>query len=464
MRLKMTYHPKKLSAALMLATAVFGSNVYADATINGDTTGATTWNRLFQIGSGTPVLSGVGTNTPFQAFQIRITNVAAFVAETTSAAFDTTLTLYQGSFSSTDQFTNFTAYDDDGGSGLLSRIGNDTDGPLTEDNYTIVVSGFGNGSFGTYVLQLLGAILGWGPVASEQLDEVLAVMSDTARNNLRQTGGTIRDAAQNSFASRDATVLSTKDMASLLGNVYVWAKASTLYQRESNLGRKYNAPLLQFGADVGVGDNIVAGLSVGLGDLTVKSADFNFEGSQTLIQPYLSWRQGDWHGDAMVTYGMIDYDTITTLSGTAAAEGEMLAFSAEVGRDFALPNKASTYLTPFVGVDVGEVELTATSGTLAGVGLGSNVSFSELSLGARLTHDFQGGSFVFELSADHWDTDAPTGLFGGAHDTNGWSGTASFDLQTQLSSNTTLGTGIQFGGIGTNNVSYVGSVSLAIQF
>ena len=455
---------QSLTAALMLATAMTGTAALGDETIRGDTTGQPTWNRVFELFPGNPVLSGIGTNVPYHAFQIRINDAASFVAEITSGVFDSTMTLYRGAFSPTDQFTNFTAYDDDGGAGLFSRIGNDTDGPLTEDSYTLVVSGYANSDFGIYVLQLIGAVLGWGPDVTEQKNEASSALSDTARNNLRQTGGTTRDAAQGSFASRDALVFSSKDMSALMGNIYVWVRGSTLFQRDSSVGRTLRSPMLQFGADIGIGDNAVAGVSVGFGDLFVKSAAFSFEGSQTVIQPYVSWRHGDWHGDAMVTYGMIDYNTITSTSGTAGVEGEMLAFSAEVGRDIALGESTSTYLTPFVGFDIGQVEMTASSGTLAGAGLPNSTSFREISLGTRLTHDFEGGSVTFGFSADHWDTDAPTALFGGTYDTTGWSGTASLDLQTQIGSNTTLGAGIEFGGIGTDNMSYAGSLSLSVQF
>ena len=108
---------QSLTAALMLATAMTSTAALGDVTIRGDTTGQPTWNRVFEI-IGSPVLSGIGTNVPYHAFQIRINDAASFVAEITSGVFDTTMTLYRGTFSPADQFTNYTAYDDDGGAGL----------------------------------------------------------------------------------------------------------------------------------------------------------------------------------------------------------------------------------------------------------------------------------------------------------------------------------------------------------
>ena len=459
----MTNLSKSLSAALMLTTATLGSAASADVTINGDTGDGGYWLRPDGPSTCCTGSSATSLGAEYQAHQITISDPASFIAVITSAYIDSYIFLYQGAFDHLNP-DNWVAEDDDGGVGLYSLISSTNDGPFVEDNYTLVVSTWGHYDGGAYLLKLFGAILGWAPITAKQLDESLAVMSDTARNNLNQTNGSIRGSSENSFATRDAVVFSTKDASALMGNVYAWVKGSVLFQRDTALSRTFRAPLLQIGADVGFGDDIIAGLSFGTGDLYARSADFSFEGTQTLVQPYLSWRQGDWHGDASLTYGKIDYDTITTLLGAAGVEGELMAFSGEIGRDFAIAGQESTYLTPFIGVDVGQVELTATSGTLAGIGLGSKVSFNEFSLGTKLTHNFDGGSFVFGISADNWHTDAPTALFGGTHDTNGWSGSTSFELNTQLNENTTMGAGLEFGGIGTSRVSYTGSVSLAIQF
>ena len=245
-----------------------------------------------------------------------------------------------------------------------------------------------------------------------------------------------------------------------MGNVYAWFKASSLYAEST--GRSYRSPMLQFGADVALGDNFVAGLSVGHGDISAKSTGFSFEGTQTLIQPYLGWQHGPWRGSASVVYGMIDYNTITTTAGTAGAEGEMMGFSAEVSRDFALDDK--TTLAPFVSINTGQIDLTATSGTLAGAGIGDKVNFTETSLGATLITDFDHGAFSFGLSADHFGSNAPTALSSGAYDSTGWSGTARFGYSANLSDRMVLDAGVEVGGIGSATTSYAGSVSLSMKF
>ena len=332
-----------------------------------------------------------------------------------------------------------------------------------EGEYTLIVFhedlSWLPGSLG-YVLTLNGVVVGWGPSTEEQLDELKSTLSQNSRNSVQVVSSNIRGASQNSLATRNLT-LSTKDeAAALMGNVYAWLKASTLYSRGS--GRSYRGPLLQFGADVAVGENLVVGLSVGAGDISAKSTGFSFEGTQTLLQPYLGWQRGPWQGSASLVYGMVDYNTITTTLGTAEAEGEMLAFAAEISRDFVLDEK--TTLAPFVALNTGQIELTATSGTLAGVGLGDKVNFTETSLGATMITDFDHGAFSFGLSADHFDTNAPTALSSGAFDSTGWSGSAQFGYSVNLSDRMVMDAGVEIGGIGSATTSYSGSVSFSMKF
>ncbi len=445
--------------AILLATT--GMVQAQSVTFNGDTTGAPRWQRLF----GTPPsgsLSGAGSNTPYQAIQIRISNAAAFVAEVTSAAFDTTLTLYQGVFDPTDQFTNWVGYDDDGGAGLLSLISNDLDGPYAEGQYTIVFSGFGNDDFGAFVLFMDGVVIGWGPTTAQQLDELKAALADTGRYDLQLLSSNVRSAAQESLATRDLAFSTKGQSGKMMGNVYAWAKVSSLYAESSALGRTYRSPLFQFGADYAINSSIVAGLSVGFGDVSAASTDASFEGSQTLIQPYLGWNYDAWHGTVSAVYGKIDYNTITTLSGAAGAEGEMLAFSADVGRDFALD--ANTTITPFASIRTGEIKLTATSGTLAGAGLNDTVNFTEASLGGTLTKTFDHGAFTFGLSADNYSTNAPTALVSGVYDATGWSASTRFGYSVNLTDRTVMDTAVSIGGIGSESINYGASVKIAMKF
>lgn len=447
-----------LAGLLIAASAVvFSTGAQAQVIVNGDTTGDPTWNRA--VGAG-PALSGIGTAVNYETVQIRITDAVAFAAEITSAVFDTYLHLYQGDFNPLDQLTNLVAGDDDGGAGLLSRIDAATDGPFAEGEYTLVVSAFANGQFGTYVLEMLGVVLGWGPTTVEQLDELKAVMAQTGRNTLQIMAGNVKAAAAASLATR-GTVLSTKGMApGMAGNFRAWAEASTAFA--TSTGRTYRSPLFQVGGDFGITPNLVGGVALAFGDITARSTDITFDGSQFLVEPYVGWNNGAWRGTASIVVGWIDYDTITSISGAASAEGEMLAFAADVGYDFVLDS--TTVLTPYVGLQHGQIELTATSGTLAGVGLGDSVSFTEAAVGATMTKTFRTGTFTVGLSAEHFDTDAPTALSSGTFDQTGWSGVARIGLSLDLTDAISLDTDVAMGGLFTNNRSYTGGLRLSMEF
>ena len=57
----------------------------------------------------------------------------------------------------------------------------------------------------------------------------------------------------------------------------------------TDTGRSFQMPLLQFGADVELSPSMIAGLSLGFGDISSKSVGFTIEGTSKLIQPYLGW-------------------------------------------------------------------------------------------------------------------------------------------------------------------------------
>lgn len=332
-----------------------------------------------------------------------------------------------------------------------------------EGEYTLIVVyeelAWLPGPYG-FLLTMNGLIVGWAPTTEEQLEEVKATLAQNGRNNLRILTSNVRGASQDSLATRKLSFSTKGDTAALMGNFYAWVKASSLYAESA--GRSYRSPMLQLGGDVALGPSIVAGLSVGFGDISAKSTGFTYEGSQTLMQPYIGWNSGEWNGAASLVYGTIDYNTITTMSGTAGVKGEMLAIATEVSRDFVLDD--STTVSPFVGIETGQINLTATSGTLAGAGLGDTVTFTEARLGATLTKTFENGAFSFGLSADRFDTNAPTALSSGQYDSTGWSGGMQFGYSVNLGGRAMLDTGLKVGGIGSDTISYSGSVQVSMRF
>lgn len=450
------------TSVILLATS---STTMADSfTINGDTTGLATWQRLSGSPSS-PFLSGIGgtgSNVPFQTIEVTITDPTAFVAHVTTAAFDTYMHLYSNSFNPLDQFTNLVALDDDDGGGGRSRIDNILDGPFPEGQYVVVVTGYYDSSFGTFALFLDGVLLGIGPSTEQQVNELKASLLQAGQQTVRVLNGNVQAAIAESIASRDLTI-SSKNTASsaLAGNVYVWSKASLAYAE--NNGHSVRSPILQFGADVAVGSNKILGISLGYGDISQSSGTTVIDGSQVTLQPYFGWQKGSWQGTASVTYGQMDYDTITSASGAASAEGDLLAFSADASKGILLKNGKT--LSPFASFSVGSIDLTETAGSLAGAGLSNSVSFQDARFGTRISQKIGSSSMMtFGVSADYYHSNAPVNLISGQFNNKGWSGTAEYGYQVEFNNGVHLNTQVAAGGLGSSNKHYIGSIEIGMQF
>lgn len=439
-------------AALTCLTSEVQAQAAVTDSYSGDTTGEPGWNRPV----GTGGLSFTGTNVPYEAIQIRITDAAAFFATIASASYDTYLHLYLGDFDPSAQHTNLVAGDDDGGAGLFSSITTAADGPFTEDQYTVVVSGFSNSSFGTYLLELGGALLGWGPSVEEQIEELKAVLEQGGRQTLLALAANVNRATGQSFVSRNASGF-TKDGRSVVS----WVKMAGIKSEHDS--RSFQGTLTQVGADVALQPNLIAGAAVGFGGLAVNGTDLNYDGKQVLFQPYIGWSQNAWNGSASLVLGKIDYGTITTLSGAAAAEGQLLGINAEVARDMVLED--GTVVSLFTGVHAGRVKLNATSGTLAGAGLSDSVRFNETSLGVRVSKNFTDGLLSVGFSADQSSSNASNMLYSGSYDTSGWSGSTEISYRHHINDKAMLDAYVAAGGLGRDNrKSYTGSLQVTVNF
>ena len=199
----MKFIPASTFAFLMATSSVALADNFV---VNGDTTGAPTWNRPIGVG---PTLSGVGSAVNFQTILVSITDPLVFLAEITAATFDTYLHMYAGTFDPTAPLANLVAGDDDGRVGLLSRIDAAGDGPFAAGEYTIVVSAFANGLQGTYALFLDGVLLGWGATTAEQLSELrVRHCPDRTADPQGHDRGNVRSAVEDSMATRASTLLS----------------------------------------------------------------------------------------------------------------------------------------------------------------------------------------------------------------------------------------------------------------
>ncbi|MCA9885599.1 MAG: hypothetical protein KC615_12830 [Anaerolineae bacterium] len=133
--------------ALIVPSVLAGSYTWVDTLDGSDPT----YNRTFGDCS---LLSGTGTNVYYETLNFSVDTTGVYDLHITSfSGSDTTMTLYAGSFSPASATANCVEYDDDGGSGLLSRITRTLDAGV---NYVLVASTFSNSDTGTFTLEMTG--------------------------------------------------------------------------------------------------------------------------------------------------------------------------------------------------------------------------------------------------------------------------------------------------------------------
>ena len=119
--------------------------------INGDTTGAPTWNRTL---SGTPPtsLSSLATAVPYDVTGFTVTTSGIYDFRAT-ASYDNYLHLYQNAFNPLSQLSGVLVANDDfpdiGVSGFSASL-------LSGTSYFAVASAFDNSDFGAYRLEITG--------------------------------------------------------------------------------------------------------------------------------------------------------------------------------------------------------------------------------------------------------------------------------------------------------------------
>lgn len=455
--MKYTILPIALASALATASPGQAQSVGLSLNVTGDSSG--------DNGPITEYLGGDNAPAGYREFQITVTNAAEFAVTLTRVITSFVgagdaggiavlwLSTADGPELSTLNFTEFSGHPETLGITAGLAGGTFFQG-LVEDGgeYRLMVgSQYCLSCVMTYDIDfdLFGAILGWAPSIVEQLEETGALMVQTGLGTMLITRTNTRDAVNASFASRDATNAMATDegLSQMMGATHVWMRASG-FQSTGN-GRSFTSPMLQVGADVEVGQNLLAGLALGRANLSASATDFSFSGTQVTVQPYLGWRKDGWHGTAGLSLGKTDYDTITHLGGSATATGKLRAGFVEVGKDIAL--EGGQVLSPMASLTKGRIELATTSGTLAGSGVGDVVDFTRFGLGAELRKSLGDGEVTFGLMAEHTDTDAAVALTSGAFDQTGWAGRASIGFLADLNNGLSIDAGVSLGGLGQSN-------------
>lgn len=411
--------------------------------IQGDTTGAAIWTRPQGMSN---TLSVTGSAVGYITYLITIVEAAALsIFVPVKGHPDPYIFLYRDTFDPLAPFANLVAADDDSGGGISNLdalIGADV-ATLTVGEYTLVVSGFANGQDGSFTVFLDGAVVGWGLTTAEQLAELQAIAAQSGRQTLRVMTGNIASALQEGEATR-ALRFSTKGTEPVQDMV-LWFRLSNSQGLEAS--RSLSMPLLQVGADWSVAPNLVMGVALATARLSAANTEAVLAGDQVLLQPYLGWSAGDWHGRASVVLGRISYDTLETSGGTASAKGKMRAATLDIARDFRLADGA--VVSPFAALHMGQITLTETAGSLAATGVASAVWFHEARLGAAYSRKLGEGTAKLSVSLDHFDTNAPIDLASGSHDQTGWSGTVGFGYDTALGNGMVLNGSVKMGGIGS---------------
>lgn len=450
----------KLAAGLMAATCLTAPVLAQEAGVRAIATGdnSGTNGPIQDFGDHLP-----GWFAGYQGFEITVTNAASLAVYlhdvVSSFVFSGAVNAAQVFLfdSTSPELSTMSVSDMFADPGMLTLLSGTTGSTLTlpgtvdDGQYMLyVLSYYGApGDVLSYTIdfELFGAIFGWGPTVEEQLEETGAALVQTSLGLALITKANVRNAVQSSFASRDASVDVALDgeINQMMGNAHVWMR-NTAYKSTSE-DRTFTSPFLQLGADLEVRSNLLAGLSVGHGKLSASSAEMSFRGDQTVVQPYLGWRNDDWRGTATVTFGNLSYDEIEHSGGTAAAKGRLRAVNLELARDIAMKN--GSIFSPVAGLSVGSLELTETSGTLDGSDFDEAVGFSRFSIGAETRRAGALGELVVGLMAEHTSSDAEIDLVSGSFDQTGWSGRVSVALQADLNNGFGIDTGISFGGLGS---------------
>ena len=352
-------------------------------------------------------------------------------------------------------------------------------GPLTEGEFQLVVAPYDfGGSLGDFLvtLQLYGLVApnfpGAGPSQADELAALLAAAGGSARLVMIDAGGVVRDLGEVSLATRNATsdftlvadgtvTASSKGTApGMMGNLYTWVEITGFRTTEEGGPASIDGTGLQIGADMAIGTDMVAGLSLGYSDISAADGAVSQDGSLVFLQPYFAYRSGAWGGTASLIYGRGDFAQ-TSAGGDGTADTELLAFTFEGGYDYALSGGYT--VTPTLGLIHGRETVEGTGGTLAGAG-SETYTFTQTSLGARLTYDMAEGSLFGGLHADYLTQDAGSVLTDGFLSEEGLTGRLELGGSMALSNGLGLTTSVEVSGIGGDTRNVFGGLRVAFTF
>ncbi len=310
-------------------------------TIDGDTTGAPTFNRATANFGG---LSGAGSAVPFNAIPFTVTadgnvRVETIVGPTT---FDTVAFVYT-SFDPANALANGVAGSDDTGGGpcggfncsLINQV-------LPAGQYVAVVTGFNNTDFGVYRLEIEGPVL----IAVLSLDSGIAAVESGAALLEAQTQGLRQIVRANSGARQQVAAGSGGIVSSMNGfsteGFSIWAEIGG-GQINADFGNDLDIThfLGQAGVEMALSGPFSIGIGIGGGTTSADTAGTSLDGDAFFAQPYLAYNEGPVTAIASFVYTHTTYDD----SNNVIDDGDRFGGSLSAGYD--MPLTDDTVMTPF---------------------------------------------------------------------------------------------------------------------
>lgn len=301
------------------------------------------------------------------------------------------------------------------------------------------------------ILRGILAIIGTFVIEGDPLAEMVAASSTVSRFLVLGAQGVARDQGEASFAARDtAPPVSRNAVAGTFQTepgaartVYTWADFNGFRAADGRTDRGFTSNGIQVGADIDIGSNMIAGLSLGAQTIDTSTALATQEGSVFFVQPYLALRSDAWSGEMTLLHGQGTYDQ-TGFMGEGQGETTITALTARVGYDVPFE---SGVLTPTVNIALGQEEATGTSGTLESLGTES-VDFGQLSLGARYREQLESGTKFAGLYADYLETSSDNRLVANRLVDDGWTGRVEIGVSADVGSDVGLDMSVEIGGMG----------------
>lgn len=444
----------RLSAILAATTALASPAIAQDSfTLAGELTAV---DPTFDRPDFDTCCPGAGNNATFDAIQVTITDAASYVFEITSAAFDSYINLHSAAFDATNPDASYVVGDDDdGGPGFLSRL-DGTNDVVPNGQYVLTVSTYADGELGNYTLSGSGAVLGFS-FANVGPSEFAGTTSGTTRMLVADAGGIAREQGQASLVARDqrlsftrvtgedgapVVTVSHQDSSDFIGNLRPWVELTGFYASDDTADVSLRGYGLQIGADTEIAPDLVVGLSLGASDIDASNAGTAIDGTVIYVQPYLAYSNGPWSGSASILYGQGDFEQ-SGVGGDGTGDTTLAAIDLTGGYDVAL--QPGLTVTPTVGLLYGVEEVEGTGGALTGE---SEVTFSQASIGARLTHDYAGGVAFAGLHIDYGDADSDTVLADDIVINQGATGRIEVGGSWALANGFDLDAGLEIGGLG----------------